>query len=80
VAAIKIQTDCAGTADWAGTADYGETCEWAQLDFQSIQHSDYFGNLSICFDNKNLVNSFFFFFFLEKSKKDLLAFSCLGGP
>ena len=47
MAAIKIHTDYAGTADCAGTTDYAETGEWAQLDFQSIQHRDYFGHLSI---------------------------------
>jgi hypothetical protein len=74
VAAIKIHTDCPGTADCAGTADYGETGEWAQLDFQSIQQSNYFGHLSICFDNKNLVNSFEFVCFFEEIKEKFVGF------
>ena len=34
------------TADYEGTADKAGTDEWAQLDFQRIQHPDYFGLLS----------------------------------
>ena len=74
MAAIKIHTDCAGTADCAGTDDYVEICEWAQLDFQSIQHSDYFGHLSICFDNKNVVNSFEFVCFFGENKEIYFSF------
>ena len=38
-------SDYARIPDYVGTPEFADLTEWAQVDPQSIQHSDYFGHL-----------------------------------